>query len=75
MSYRVSLTIPGSGKKWNMPEAVNVTEWLLYHTTQEYKTHYTGTTHKEWMHSDTIVIDFTSEEDALAFKLKYVCNR
>jgi hypothetical protein len=47
----------------------------MYNAVGEYKSWWKGDVHKERMNSDIMVIDFAEEQDALAFKLKYECNK
>ncbi len=74
MSYRVEITIPGAGKNWHMQQVQDITQWKLYNTVGKYNTWWKGSVHKERMESDIMVIDFAEEQDAVAFKLVYVCN-
>ncbi len=74
MSYRVEITIPGAGKEWHTLRVREITEWKILNTVGKYNTWWKGSTHKERMASDVMVIDFSEEQDAVAFKLKYACN-
>lgn len=74
MSYRVQITIPGAGKSWHCQMVLDITQWKIDNASGKHNTWWKGSVHKERMNSDTMVIDFEEEQDAVAFKLKYECN-
>lgn len=74
MTYRVEITIPGAGEKWNIEPVLEVTRWKMENTVGKYKSWWKGTFHKDRMNSDTMVIEFEDEQDAVAFRLKYECD-
>lgn len=53
---------------------LDITQWKIDNASGKHNTWWKGSVHKERMNSDTMVIDFEEEQDAVAFKLKYECN-
>lgn len=69
MSIILREDIPGAGKKWNCDAVLERNLWLTKNVGEE--------NFKAWwesLHSDTFFIRFSYEEDAIAYKIKWMDN-
>lgn len=74
MTHIVEIKIPKAGQKWNHVLVLEINQWLVDNTGLV-DVWWKGSSARDALYSDIMVLKFKDEHDAVAFKLKYVCDR
>lgn len=60
-------SVPGVGKQWYHPRVIDLNQWLNNNCVGAYVANW----ERPNLYSDTMMIEFSDEQDAVAFKLRF----